>query len=256
MEARSKMMLAMGISFAIPVMVAGLIYAIAKTPLSQFFSGFSSSNQLETSTVCQTLTADPKPPLNVRSSPIVAPDNAIGKLANGTLMTVVDESEGWLRISSPISGWVFKELTVTSCFNPRDKASQTLVPPHKPGDDQGTYLMAVATQQYQSGNLNGAIALAKTIPASSPAYPTAKVAVVRWPQEWNRAESDYYTAQKALRDGRLQDAIVIANGFPDVRFWKEKLTLVVKHAIQQSQSPDAVSENNAPGSTGLKRQEN
>lgn len=236
------MMVAMGISFAIPITVAGCIYAIVKTPLFHRLFGQTSLSNLEGATICQTLTADPKPPLNVRSSPVAATDNTVGRIPNGTLLTVVDESEGWLKISNPIPGWVYKELTVTSCVNPKDTASQTMLLPHQ-GDafDQGTYLMAIATQQYQSGNLNGAIALAKTVPANSPAYATAKLAAVQWPQEWNRAESRYYTAQKALRDGRWQDAIMSAREFPDIRFWKEKLTPIVKQAIEQSQSAKSVS---------------
>lgn len=236
MEFKPKMMLALGISFAIPIMVAGCIYGITKTPLFRWLFDQSSFSNLEGATICQTLTADPKPPLNVRSSPVVTIDNAVGHIPNGTLLTVVDEAEGWLKISSPIPGWVYKELTITTCVNSRDAASQTMLLPHQ-GDtfDRGTYLMAIATQQYQSGNLNGAIALAKTVPADSPTYPTAKVAAVQWPQEWSRAESRYYTAQKALRDSRWQDAIMSAREFPDIRFWKEKLTPIVKQAIKQSQ---------------------
>jgi hypothetical protein len=236
------MALAMGISFAIPITIAGLIYAIAKSPLSHWLFDSSLSRHLEGATVCQTLTADPKPPLNVRSSPETADDNAVGHIPNGTLLTVVDESEGWLRISSPIPGWVYKELTVTSCVNPRDAASQTMLVPQQ-GDtfERGIHLMAIATQQYQSGNLHGAIALVKTVSADSPAYPTAKLAAVQWPQEWNRAEARYYSAQKALRDGRWQDALMSAKEFPDIRFWKEKLTPIVKQAIEQSQPTKSAS---------------
>jgi hypothetical protein len=235
MEFSPRMIGAMGISFAIPITVAGLIYVVTKTPLVQWLPGQSSSSRLEVAKVCQTLTADPKPPLNVRSSPEAAADNVISRIPNGTLLSVIDESEGWLQISSPVSGWVFQELTITTCVNPRDATSQTLLLPQQAGADRGAYLMAIATQQYHAGNLKGAVALAKTVNPSSPVYPIARVAAVQWPQEWNRAESRYYTAQKALRDSRLQDAILVAKEFPDIRFWKEKITPIVKQAIEQSQ---------------------
>lgn len=242
MELRSKTVLAMGSSFAIPITIAGLIYAIAKTPVSQFLFGHSLSNHSEGATVCQTLTADPKPPLNVRSSPVAAIDNTVGRIPNGILLAVVDESEGWLKINHPIPGWVYRELTVTSCVNPRDAASRTmLMPQQKDNFDRGPSLMAIATQQYHSGNLNGAIALAKAVSADSLAYPTAKLAIAQWPQAWNRAEARYYSAQKALRDGRWHDALMSAREFPDVRFWKEKLTPIVKQAIEQSQPTNAAS---------------
>jgi N-acetylmuramoyl-L-alanine amidase/uncharacterized protein YraI len=51
---------------------------------------------------------DPEPPLNVRSD---AGTNfsIVGKLNNGTSVEVVeDNQEGWVRISSPLEGWVAK----------------------------------------------------------------------------------------------------------------------------------------------------
>lgn len=61
---------------------------------------------------CQTIIADPNPPMNVRSSPVVAADNVVGRLPNGVLLSVTDENQGWLKIRSPLQGWVYQELTV------------------------------------------------------------------------------------------------------------------------------------------------
>lgn len=191
---------------------------------------------------CQTIIADPKPPMNVRSSPVVASDNVIGRLPNGLSLSVTDENEGWLKISSPLQGWVYKELTVTSCGLVNGAAipqsgSLTEIAAQSPSDS-GTHLMAIATQQYQAGNLNGAIALAKTVPFDSPIYPMATDAAAQWQLDWNRAESDYYSAQKALRDGRWDQVLSRVEHYPSIRFWKEKLAGLVRQAIsQQKTSP-------------------
>lgn len=59
--------------------------------------------------------ADPEPPLNVRSSPEVKEGNIVGQLNNNTFVSVADEQRGWLRITSPVAGWVAKNRTESSC---------------------------------------------------------------------------------------------------------------------------------------------
>ncbi len=59
--------------------------------------------------------SDPKPPINVREGAGV--DFAIvGKLDNGTQITVQSEKQGWLQISAPIAGWVAANRTKPICL--------------------------------------------------------------------------------------------------------------------------------------------
>lgn len=192
---------------------------------------------------CQTIIADPQPPMNVRSSPVVAADNMLGRLPNGVPLIVIDENEGWLKISSPLQGWVYKELTVTSCGSSNNAAVAAQSP-----SDAGTHLMAIATQQYQAGNINGAIALAKTVSSDSSVYPVAIDAVSQWQTDWNRAESGYYTAQTALRDGKWEQVLSQVEHYPNIRFWKEKLAGLVKQAIAQQESSQSKKEAVTPPS--------
>jgi len=201
---------------------------------------------------CQTIIADPKPPMNVRSSPVVAADNMLGRLPNGVSLIVTDENEGWLKISSPLQGWVYKELTVTSCGLTSGAAipqngSLTGIAAQSPSD-AGTHLMAIATQQYQAGNINGAIALAKTVSSDSSVYPVAIGAVSQWQTDWNRAESGYYSAQTALRDGKWDQVLSQVEHYPNIRFWKEKLAGLVKQAIAQQESSQSKKEAVTPPS--------
>ena len=65
--------------------------------------------------ITQARVADPNPPLNVRSSPQVANGNIVGKLNNGTFVSVAEEKNGWFRITDPVRGWVAKNRTESSC---------------------------------------------------------------------------------------------------------------------------------------------
>lgn len=58
---------------------------------------------------------DPNPPLNVRSSPEVKAGNIVGQLNNNTFVPVVEEKNGWLKISDPVEGWIAKNRTRSSC---------------------------------------------------------------------------------------------------------------------------------------------
>lgn len=51
--------------------------------------------------------------LNVRSGPGTN-NSRVGQLSNGTAITVIDQSNGWYQISSPISGWVCADYVVDS----------------------------------------------------------------------------------------------------------------------------------------------
>jgi serine/threonine-protein kinase len=182
-------------------------------------------------TVCNTIATDPSPPLNVRSSPVVAPDNVVGTVRNGTRLSVVDHNEGWLRINQPFEGWVYQELTVTSCIPVASQVdAKTLIV------DNGISVLAEATERYQTGDLNAAIALTQTIPASSAAYQSAKGAVNQWQRDWKTAETTFAEMQTALAERRWQDVFIKVQTFPDNRFWRAKLTPIVKTAIQRQTS--------------------
>ncbi|MGF1494846.1 MAG: SH3 domain-containing protein [Microcoleaceae cyanobacterium] len=58
---------------------------------------------------------DPEPPLNVRSSPEVVDGNIVGQLENQTFISIDQEQNGWLKINSPVAGWVSKSRTQSTC---------------------------------------------------------------------------------------------------------------------------------------------
>lgn len=202
-------------------------------------SASQASSSMIQSQSCITLVSDSKPPLNVRSSPIVASNNVVGQLTNGTRLTVAVEQDGWLQVNAPIAGWVYKPLTLTSCptANGVPAPSPTSPAPHSDQPvDAGPTLLATATEQYQAGNLEVAMALAKAVPKSSLAYAESQLAIAQWQQDWQQAKTRFEIVQTAFQEQRWQDVLGQVKGFPEIRFWKEKLTPVVKAAIEQQGS--------------------
>jgi hypothetical protein len=190
-----------------------------------------SSDRTPPANQCKTIARDPNPPMNVRSSPVVAPDNIVGTLMNGTQLSVIDEKnfgngEHWLRINAPHTGWVSKKLTVTSCVPVN--TPQAVAPPDSSAD-----LLAQATAQYHNGHLAKAIALAQSIPANSLSHDAAKAAIHRWQTDWKTAETTFNEAQRALNQGQWQSVITRVRDFPDNRFWRDKLALLVRKAMDQ-----------------------
>ena len=69
--------------------------------------------------ILQAVVDDPEPPLNIRSSPEVRPDNIIGTLQNGFWLSIQEISGDWFRVPLPNdsknSGWVVRSRTYYDC---------------------------------------------------------------------------------------------------------------------------------------------
>ena len=75
---------------------------------------------------------DPTPPLNVRSSPVVLPNNIVGTIEQGKWLVVEEERDGWFRISPFMGaekpkGWVAKNRTDYDCNFFREELTTTPV---------------------------------------------------------------------------------------------------------------------------------
>jgi serine/threonine protein kinase len=87
-----------------------------------------------------------------------------------------------------------------------------------------------ATEEYQSGDLEEAIALAKSIPSNSNVYPEAQATVEEWQNQWQVATEQYLVAQTALREGRLSEVLHAASQVPDILYWQLKTDKIVEKA--------------------------
>jgi hypothetical protein len=180
---------------------------------------------------CQTLVTDPQPPLNVRSSPIVATDNVVGSVGNGTLLKVARQQDGWLQVQAPVAGWVAAAMTTTTCSG-RNQSLQATVP-------RSSHLRAVSLQiidkaqdQFQAGHLQAAKTMLQTIPASDFHYSQAQAALQTMTHQWQQGDRAYRSAQTALQKGHWQ-VLASVNEAPDVQYWRSKMAPIVKRAIHQ-----------------------
>lgn len=231
-----KSPLAVGACITAVMTVSGTLYAVAKPKAT--INSTESANVIQTvAQDCQTIVFDDKPPLNVRSAPIEKVGNIVGSLQNGIVVTVIGRRDGWLQISQPVVGWIYEKLTRETCESDGPVATLSRKRVNDPAlaslpNDPGSRLYRESLSHFQAGNLNGAIALAKAVPANSAAYPQAQSALKTMPKSWDKAVTQYSTALAAEEQNRWSDILKIATNYPDIRYWREKLTPIVKRAIQ------------------------
>jgi len=74
----------------------------------------------ETCKKMEAVVSDPNPPTNIRSTPEVTDNNIVGQLDNGTRLSVKDEQDNWLQVSTvgndeSLEGWVSKSVSESGC---------------------------------------------------------------------------------------------------------------------------------------------
>jgi serine/threonine protein kinase len=87
-----------------------------------------------------------------------------------------------------------------------------------------------ATEQYQAGNLEGALALAREIKPNSNVYPEAQTTINKWQQQWEVAAQRYQAVENAFNENRWRDVLRTAPQVPDILYWQSKSDKLVKSA--------------------------
>lgn len=87
-----------------------------------------------------------------------------------------------------------------------------------------------ATKEYQSGDLEGALTLARSIPSNSNVYPEAQATIGEWRQEWEVAAQKYEIIEQAFKDNRWADVLRSASQVPDILYWQSKTDKLVEQA--------------------------
>ena len=64
---------------------------------------------------CRTVVKDPDGEVNVRSEPIIKPNNVLGTISNGSEVKVVEQIQNWVKVSSPKQGWIHESRTEQIC---------------------------------------------------------------------------------------------------------------------------------------------
>ncbi|MEH2159488.1 MAG: serine/threonine-protein kinase [Nostoc sp.] len=93
-----------------------------------------------------------------------------------------------------------------------------------------TETLSKATQEYQAGDLQEAIALIKSIPSHSNVYPEAQATVEEWQGQWQVAAQQYQMAQLAFHESRWSDVIDAVSQIPNISYWQSKTDKLVQQA--------------------------
>jgi serine/threonine protein kinase, bacterial len=101
---------------------------------------------------------------------------------------------------------------------------------HTAPSNPGLDLLTRAMEKYQQGNLDEAIALAKSIPTDSTAYQDSVATVQKWRSEWGKASLQFQAVEAAFHEGRWQDVLEEARQAPDIAYWKQQIEPFVNAA--------------------------
>jgi serine/threonine-protein kinase len=172
---------------------------------------------------------------------VVAPDNLISTVANGTPLQVTAETQGWLKIQSPVEGWVSQALTVTTCNRPGLGTTPSAITAPQPSPPPAPTLQVIAKAQerFQAGQLPVALALLQTLSPSDAGYAQAQRLVQTLPLQWQHGQRVYQAAQGASQQRQWQDVLEHVRQAPDIRYWREQMAPIVKQAIIQQHAQQA-----------------
>jgi serine/threonine protein kinase len=93
-----------------------------------------------------------------------------------------------------------------------------------------TETLSKATQEYQAGDLQEAIALVKSIPSHSNVYPEAQATIEAWQEQWQVAAQQYQIAQRAFHESRWSDVLDAVSQIPNISYWQSKTDKLVQQA--------------------------
>ena len=94
----------------------------------------------------------------------------------------------------------------------------------------GLDLLAKATEQYQAGNFDEAIALTKSIPTNSSVYQESVATVNEWRSEWDKAVAQFKAVEQAVQEERWRDVLKEADNTPNIAYWQNKIEALVEQA--------------------------
>lgn len=95
--------------------------------------------------------------------------------------------------------------------------------------ETGTLSKAIA--EYQAGDLEKAISLAKSIPSYSNVYPEAQETIAEWQKQWHNDTKKYLVAEQALNDGKLSQVMDVIPQIPYTSYWRTKREKLIEKTL-------------------------
>ncbi|KAB8332031.1 protein kinase [Scytonema tolypothrichoides VB-61278] len=100
-------------------------------------------------------------------------------------------------------------------------------------DKSGSKVVEQAKQKYESGDLQGAIALLKTINPNPKAVKETTEMISQWQQDWSKAEALFKDVDTALGDGQWDKVLAYKDHpekLPNIQYWRNKVEPLFQQA--------------------------
>ncbi|WGV27493.1 serine/threonine protein kinase [Halotia branconii] len=103
-------------------------------------------------------------------------------------------------------------------------------------NESSVKIVEKARQKYNSGDLIGAIALLRSVPASaSSEIKETRKMIAEWQQEWSKADALFNDINQAIDDGKWDKVLDYKNHpekLPDTKYWRNKIEPLFKQAAE------------------------
>ncbi|MEC4813299.1 MAG: serine/threonine protein kinase [Scytonema sp. PMC 1069.18] len=134
---------------------------------------------------------------------------------------------------------------ITSRPTPKPKAILDLTPseklpekapekaPEKTPNNRNSKVLEQAKQKYEAGDLQGAIALLKSLPSNNPAVKQTTEMVTQWQKDWAKAEALFKDIDTALAEGEWDKVLTYKNNpekLPDIQYWRNQIEPLFQQA--------------------------
>lgn len=91
-------------------------------------------------------------------------------------------------------------------------------------------IFQIASNKYQEGNLQEAIAIAKSVPANHPVAKQVATTIPHWQKTWQQNQTHLQTAQQKLAQRRWQEAINAAQQLSNTDYWQKQSQPIIRRA--------------------------
>ncbi|MEO3707182.1 serine/threonine-protein kinase [Trichormus azollae] len=108
----------------------------------------------------------------------------------------------------------------------------------KPGNDDKQKIVGHARQKFESGNVNGAIAILKSVPPNAASGIKETVEIMnQWQKDWEKAEALANEINRAIDNGQWDNVLAYRDHpekLPNIKYWQDKLDPMFKQAAENA----------------------
>ncbi|GAA6623225.1 protein kinase domain-containing protein [Scytonema sp. NUACC26] len=268
------------LQLSILALLAGGAAAITPTVVKNVqnvVSNFSDKSGVASSQICLAVIKENS---NIRSEPSNLSDSVIKTITEDSNFEVTGlrTKRGWVQVKldPKTSGWVHPEVIknnelwvdclrdkgvavkteddedlITARPVPKAKPKPVVKPSPSSSEDildklQGkstdeSEILEQARKKYESGDLQGAIALLKSLTSNAPAVKETTEMITQWQKDWAKADALFKDIDKALAEREWDKVLGYKNDpekLPDIQYWRDKIEPLFKQATDNLDKQD------------------